>query len=340
MYLSSLRTYNKIQGSFSALRMTDVKPLTSKGSDEGEVDLDFFVDLDHESAGIFEAPLDVGDGEGSDAVELVALNLDLHGQVDLMRRTDEGEDAVDPKGGVAGWVEGSGDAGGREGDGFEVRRFEFVFQHAVIAHGVAALTAEGIDDYGAGGFAGGEIEGDLSLLDVKGALDDVEAVGEGEVDFAAGGIEGEFLLGLESGGGGGDEKEHDAEKVARSNETGRGAGRTNRAKGHSGEETPSGLDGLDAGGALRESKGIGPEAGGGVNGLHDGFDGVEILCDLVFRDDERRCDFEDHEVVAADLGEDVVMLEETHDEHLTEHAGMDGAEGLKGDAEAKGGGRL
>ena len=58
-------------------------------------------------------------------------------------------------------------------------------------------------------------------------------------------------------------------------------------------------------------------------------------CDLVFRDDERRCDLEDHEVVAADLGEDVVMLEETHDEHLSEHAGMDGAEGLKGDAEAE-----
>lgn len=91
---------------------------------------------------------------------------------------------------------------------------------------------------------------------------------------------------------------------------------------------------------MSESKSVGPEAGGGVNGLHDGFDGIEILCDLVFRDDERRCDLEDHEVVAADLGEDVVMLEETHDEHLSEHAGMDGAEGLKGDAEAEGGGRL
>ena len=122
----------------------------------------------------------------------------------------------------------------------KVRGFEFVFQHAVIADGVAALAAEGVDDDGAGGFAGSEVEGDLSLLDVEGALDGVEAVGEGEVDFAVGGVEGEFLLGLESSGGGGDEKERSAKKVARNNEAGWGAGRTNRAKGHSGEETPSG----------------------------------------------------------------------------------------------------
>ena len=105
--------------------------------------------------------------------------------------------------------------------------------------------------------------------------------------------------------------------------------------------TPSGWIGfLDADGALGEVESVGPEAGGGVDGLHDGFDGVEVLGDLVFGDDERRGDFEDHEVVAAHLGEDVVVLEETHDEHLAEHAGVNGAEGLEGDAEAEGGGRL
>lgn len=98
--------------------------------------------------------------------------------------------------------------------------------------------------------------------------------------------------------------------------------------------------GLDADGALSEIDSVGPEAGGGVDGFHDGFDGVEVVVELVFGDDERRCDFDDHEVVAAHLGEDVVVLEESHDEHLAEHAGVDGAEGLEGDAKAERGGRL
>jgi len=46
----------------------------------------------------------------------------------------------------------------------------------VVAHGVSALAAESVDDDGAGGFAGGGIEGDFSLLDVEGDVDDVERV--------------------------------------------------------------------------------------------------------------------------------------------------------------------
>ena len=97
---------------------------------------------------------------------------------------------------------------------------------------------------------------------------------------------------------------------------------------------------LDADGALGEAESVGPEAGGGVDGLEGGFDGVEVLGDLVFGDDERRSNFEDHEVVAAYLGEDVVVLEEAHGEHLAEHAGVNCAEGLEGDAEADRGRRL
>jgi hypothetical protein len=65
-------------------------------------------------------------------------------------------------------------------------------------------------------------------------------------------------------------------------------------------------------------EGVGPEAEGGVNGVHDGFDGVEISGDLVFGDDKWRGDFENHEVVAARLREDFVVLEETHDVHAAE----------------------
>ena len=46
----------------------------------------------------------------------------------------------------------------------------------MVAGRVAALAAEGVDDDGARGFAGGGIEGDLSLLDVEGAVDGVEGV--------------------------------------------------------------------------------------------------------------------------------------------------------------------
>lgn len=184
------------------LRVTDGGRLPAQGSHEGEVDLDFFVDLDHEGAGIFEAPLDVGDGKGADGVELVAVDLHLHGHVDFVRGAEKGEGSVDGDGGVAGGVEGSGEAGGGEGDGFEVGRFELVVGHAVVAHGVAALAAEGVDDDGARGFAGGGVEGDVSLLDVEGAVNDVEGVGEGEVDFAAGGVEGEFVLSVEGCCGG------------------------------------------------------------------------------------------------------------------------------------------
>ena len=67
----------------------------AEGSGEVEFDVDFFVDFYHEGAGIFEAPLDVGHGEGADGMDLVSIDLDLHGDVDLMRRTEEGEEAVD-----------------------------------------------------------------------------------------------------------------------------------------------------------------------------------------------------------------------------------------------------
>src|SRR5437868_6460274 len=110
-----------------------------------------------------------------------------------MRGADEGEDAVDVNGGVAFWVQGSGEAGGCEGDGFEFGSLEFFFGHAVVAEGVAALAAERVDEDGAVGAAGGGIEGYFSLLNAEGAVDGVESVGEGEMDFAAVRVEGELV---------------------------------------------------------------------------------------------------------------------------------------------------
>ena len=82
------------------------------------------------------------------------------------------------------------------------------------------MAAESVDDDGAGGFAGGGIEGDFSLLDVEGAVDDVESVGQGEADFAAGSVDGKLILGVEGCRGGGQE-ECGSQEFAR----GGGAGR-------------------------------------------------------------------------------------------------------------------
>jgi hypothetical protein len=202
--------------------------LVAQGAAEVEVDADLLVDVDHEGAGIFEAPLDVGHDEGTDGMDLVAVDLHLHGHVDLTRRAEEGEEAVDLEGGVAGGVEGSGEAGWRKGDGFEVWRFELFVGHAAVANGVAAFAAEGIDEDGAVGLAGGGIEGYVSLLDVEGSVNDVEGVGEGEMNFAASGVEGELVLSLSvqgcRKGSGGDQQDGVAKEVSRRGAAGRTAG--------------------------------------------------------------------------------------------------------------------
>lgn len=188
--------------------------LAAQGAGEEEVDLDFFIDVEGEVAGIFHSPLDIRDGEGAGGVELVAADLYLHGDVDLVLGAEEGEGAVDFEGRVAGGVEGSGEVCGGKDDGFEVSGFEYFVGHAAVAASVAALAAGGVDDDGAAGGAGGGVEVYVSLLHVKCAVDGVEGGVQGEVDFAAGGVEGELVLRVERcGASGGDQKKRIA-KVA------------------------------------------------------------------------------------------------------------------------------
>jgi hypothetical protein len=75
-------------------------------------------------------------------------------------------------------------------------------------------------------------------------VNDVEGVGEGEVDFAAVGVEGELVLSLvlsvQDCGGGGDQQEGVAKEVSRRGKAGRGTGGTMEAVEHSGEGTPWG----------------------------------------------------------------------------------------------------
>jgi len=111
----------------------------------------------------------------------------------------------------------------------------------VVSDGVAGLAAESVDVDGAVGLAGGGIEGYVSLLDVEGSVNDVEGVGQGEMDFAASGVEGELVLWLflrvqdcweESGG---DEQERLLGLVFPGSEA-RG---TKKAVKHAWEKTPS-----------------------------------------------------------------------------------------------------
>ncbi len=197
-----------------------------EGPGKGEIDLDLLVDAEYEGAGIFEAPLDVGYGEGTSGMELAAADLHFHGHIDLVRRTEESEEAIDDEGGVAGRIEGSCEMAGGEGNGLESRGLELVVGHAVVAGRVAALAAEGVDDDGAGGLAGGGIEVDISLLDIEGAVHNVEDVTQGKVHFAVGGVERELFLCMESRSrGGSDEQECIPKEIAYNNATGPVAGR-------------------------------------------------------------------------------------------------------------------
>jgi hypothetical protein len=87
----------------------------------------------------------------------------------------------------------------------------------VVAGGVSALPAGGIDDDAAGGFAGGREELDLSVLNGEGSVDDVQDIAEGEVDLALCGVEGNRLLGAKRGSQGeGAEEKKWCEKSERS----------------------------------------------------------------------------------------------------------------------------
>ena len=56
---------------------------------------------------------------------------------------------------------------------------------------------------------------------------------------------------------------------------------------------------------------------------------------LGLRNDQRRSDFQHHEVVSADLGKDATIPKQTHDQNLSEHGGMNLGERFKWDAQCQ-----
>ena len=110
-----------------------------------QVDVDFFRNFEDEPAGVFEAPFDVGDFEGGFGSELVAVDVELHGDGEGVRGSVEGEDSRDLEGGVAVEGERAGVGLGDEGDVGELGGLEDVVEHFFVAAGVAGVAGGGGD---------------------------------------------------------------------------------------------------------------------------------------------------------------------------------------------------
>ena len=69
--------------------------------------------------------------------------------------------------------------------------------------------------------------------------------------------------------------------------------------------------------------------------FHDASNRENEFVDLRFADHQRRRDFQDHEIVSANLGKDSVVAEQSHDQDLAEHGGMNPGECFEGKAQAQ-----
>src|ERR1017187_8687428 len=140
------------------------------------------VGAEDKGARIFEAPGDKWDrevGRKCDAVALgVQVDSNLHGVVLAM----EVEDAIDDDRACSGKVDLAIDVSGAESDGRILRAFEDGALHALVAHGVAALTAASVDDDLSVDTAGGRIDLECAVLELEGAVDRVQGSVQGPAD--------------------------------------------------------------------------------------------------------------------------------------------------------------
>ena len=81
--------------------------------------------------------------------------------------------------------------------------------------------------------------------------------------------------------------------------------------------------------SLRQPHSFRPEGTGTVRKINDVVDGRDEFRDLRRGNHKRRGNLQNHEIVAANLSENVLVAEQTHDENLPEHGGMDLSERFK-----------
>src|ERR1035438_3366195 len=85
-------------------------------ADEREVNPNLLGDFENEDTGIFQAPLHVGDSEVRLCREAASVDMNLHGDGQVVRSAMQGEDAGDLNGGVAAGSEVALIAFGHERD--------------------------------------------------------------------------------------------------------------------------------------------------------------------------------------------------------------------------------
>src|SRR5208283_4490732 len=83
----------------------------------------------------------------------------------------------------------TGDVTRREGDFRILLNFENAVLHPVVACANAAVAAISVDSDGAGGFAGGRIGLDDSMLKLEGSVGSMERAGQAKLDGCFGRIE-------------------------------------------------------------------------------------------------------------------------------------------------------
>src|SRR5579863_1303927 len=80
--------------------------------------------------------------------------------------------------------------------------------------------------------------------------------------------------------------------------------------------------------ALGQTQRLGPERRGRVRQFHYVPECCHKLVELAFAHHKRRRRLEHHEVVAADLREDILLSKHSHHDHLAKHRRMNFVEGL------------
>jgi hypothetical protein len=69
--------------------------------------------------------------------------------------------------------------------------------------------------------------------------------------------------------------------------------------------------------------------------FHDVPNSGNEFIHLPVRNHQRRCNFQNHEIISTNLGKNAVVTKQTHNQDLTEHSGMDLRECLEWNSQAQ-----
>src|SRR5215472_6791129 len=146
-----------------------------------EVDGNGVADAQQQDTGVFHPPAGIGNVEISGELPGAAGESDVGGGGKLVLAPVNAEHAVDLDMGGLSERDGSLDAVGDKGNLRIFLALEDIIVHFVVAAGVAAVAAGGIDDKFAGDLPGGRIEVDLTARRGELAVNGMQGIGQGEL---------------------------------------------------------------------------------------------------------------------------------------------------------------